>query len=165
MFTFIIDNYNNLPNYTTFIKANIVPRHLTKNRFELLMNNKFFTPLFEPELHNPHMPICMFSSDGVWSELNQMSTSPDLARHPVKYFHTYNELMSLYFENPIIPKYISFAPGANYIIPKEMIYKYPLEFYQQLREFISYDKLPWEAHIIERALYSIWLSNFKLKQI
>ena len=38
--TFIIDNYENLPDYTTFCKGNIFPRHISREKFEKLMNNK-----------------------------------------------------------------------------------------------------------------------------
>ncbi len=162
MFTFIIDNYDKLPEYTTFCKGNIFPRHLTKNKFEELMNNKFFTPLFEPSQHKPIMPICMFSSDGCWSEINSGIAVPDPTLHPTKYFNSYNDLLYFLFEDAIIPKYITFAAGANYVVPKNYILKYSVNFYKNLRAFVSHCQLAGECHLIERALYSIWLGNFKV---
>jgi hypothetical protein len=161
--TFIIDNYNNLPDVTTFCKGNIFPRHVSKELFENVMNSQCFTPIFDFTLHNPQMPISMFSSDGYYSEINNswyMGTW-----HPRKYVTTnYNDFLDYIFENPLHPNYITFVPGANYVVPKNYILKYPVEFYMNLRKFVSYEHLPIEAHIIERSLYTIWLGNFKVNK-
>lgn len=158
--TFIIDNYDDLPDYTTFIKGNVFPRHVGKDYFESLMNNNFFTPIFDYKLHNPSMPVCMFSSEGNYSEINNnwyMNSG-----HPVKYFNSYNNFLNFIFESPLHPNYITFAPGGNYVVPKNNILKYNIEFYKNLRKFVEYDPLPIEAHIIERSLYTIWMCNFKI---
>jgi hypothetical protein len=158
--TFIIDNYNNLPNITTFCKGNIFPRHISREFFENVMNNQYFTPIFDYKLHNPQMPISMFSSDGSYSEINNswyMGTW-----HPRKYITTnYNDFLDYIFENPLHPNYITFAPGGNYVVPKNYILKYPVEFYMNIRKLVSYETLPIEAHIVERSLCIIWLGNFK----
>lgn len=159
MMTFIIDNYNNLPDYITFIKGNIFPRHVSKEYFEKIINNKFFTPIFDYTLHQVQMPTCMFSSDGSFSEYNNswyMGTW-----HPRKYLTTnYNDYLSYIFKNPIHPQYVTFAPGGNYVVPKENVLKYPIEFYKNLRKFVGYEQQPIEAHIVERSLYTIWVGNF-----
>ncbi len=160
--TFIIDNYENIPEVTTFCKGNIFPRHLQKEKFEELMNNKFFTPLFDYTLHTPYMPVCMFSSDGMWSEINNdwyLNESK-----PKKYFSSYNSFLEFIFENPIKPSYVTFAPGANYVVPKNYITKYNIEFYINLRKFVEHHQFSVESHIIERALPTIWLGNFKINQ-
>ena len=160
MMTFIIDNYNDLPDYTTFVKGNMFPRHVGKEKFEKIMNNKFFTPIFDYTLHQTQMPTCMFSSDGNFSEINNswyMGTW-----HPRKYFTTtYNDYLNYIFSNPLHPNYVTFAPGGNYVVPKENILKYPVEFYKNLRKFVAYEHLPIESHIVERSLYTIWLGPFE----
>jgi hypothetical protein len=158
--TFIIDNYENLPDYTTFIKGNIFPRHVSKETFEKLMNSKFFTTIFDYKLHNPQMPISMFSSEGNYSEINNNWYM--LTWHPRKYFNSYNEYLNFIFDNPVLPQYITFAPGGNYVVPKENILKYPIEFYKNIRKFVSYEQLPIESHIVERSLYTIWSGNFSV---
>ncbi len=160
MFTFIIDNYHNLQDVTTFCKSNIVPRHMGIDKFEKMMNNSYFTPLFDTSLHKPHMPVCMFSSDGCWSEINNGGVLIDVNIHPAKYFTVYNELLKFLFVNPVLPNYITFCPGANYVVPREVILKYSRNFYRNLRHFVSHCRLPGEAHLIERALYTIWMCNF-----
>jgi hypothetical protein len=158
--TFIIDNYNQLPEYTTFCKGNVFPRHVTIETFEKLMNNKFFTPIFDYKLHEPYMPICMFSSDGNFSEINNSWYMKE--GKPSKYFKNYNDFLNFIFINPFIPNYNTFAPGGNYVVPKNMILKYNIEFYKNLRTFVSHDSFSSESHIIERALYTIWLCNFEV---
>lgn len=158
--SFIIDNYNELPEYTTFCKGNVFPRHVTIETFEKLMNNKYFTPIFDYKLHKPYMPICMFSSDGNFSEINNSWYMNE--GKPSKYFTNYNDFLNFVFVNPFIPNYNTFAPGGNYIVPKNMILKYGIEFYKNLRTFVSHDSFSSESHIIERALYTIWLCNFEV---
>ena len=161
-FTYIVDNYDSLPEYITFCKGNIFPRHMMKSRFEQLMNNKCFTPLFEPSYaHKPEMPMCMFACDGAWSEINNGISLPEPTKHPTKYISSYNELLKFCFINPVLPNYITFAAGGNYVVPKNNILKYSKLFYQNLRFIISHHQLAGEAHLVERALYTIWMCNFK----
>ncbi len=158
--SFIIDNYYELPEYTTFCKGNVFPRHVTIETFEKLMDNKYFTPIIDYKLHKPYMPICMFSSDGNFSEINNSWYMNE--GKPSKYFRNYNDFLKFIFVNPFIPNYNTFAPGANYIVPKNMILKYGIEFYKNLRTFVSHNSFSSESHIIERALYTIWLCNFEV---
>jgi len=126
------------------------------------MNNKFFTPLFDYSLHTPNIPVCMFSSDGMWSEINNNWYLNE--GKPKKYFSSYNSFLEFIFENPIKPLYVTFAPGANYVVPKNYITKYNIEFYINLRKFVEHHQFSVESHIIERALPTIWLGNFKINQ-
>ena len=72
--------------------------------------------------------------------------------------------MRFCFIDPVIPKYIRFAPGANYIVPRENILKIPKIFYENLKVFVSHcaTAIPGESHIIERAFHTIWNSNFEI---
>jgi hypothetical protein len=158
-FTYIIDNYDNLPDCVIFVKGNVFPRHVTKEFFEGIMNNDHFTPIEDPKMHKVKWPVSLFSSDGGYCEINN---SWYTKHFETKYFNNYNDFIKFCFINPVIPRYVRFAPGANYIVPKENILKLPKQFYENLRFFISYTQLPGEAHIIERALYTFWTSNFEI---
>ena len=161
-FTFIIDNYDKLPEYTTFCKGNIFPRHMSEKRFEELVDNQCFTPLFDHSYeHQPKMPVCMFSCDGAWSEINNGISLPDKSQHPTKYISSYNDLLKFCFTDALIPQYITFAAGGNYVVPRNNILKYTKTFYQNLRFIISHHQLSGESHLVERALYTIWMCNFK----
>jgi hypothetical protein len=52
--------------------------------------------------------------------------------------------------------YLAFAPGSNYIVPRENILKHSKDFYIKLRSFLDWTVYPGEAQIIERSLYYIW---------
>lgn len=158
-FTFIIDNYDNLPENTIFTKGNVFPRHVSKDYFNRVMNNKYFTLIEDWEMHNPKFPIAFFSSDGGFCEINN---SWYLKHHQTKYFKNYNDFLRLIYKKPLIPRYTRFAPGGNYIVPKSQILKLPKIVYENLRMFISHCQLPGETHIIERAIYTLWNSNFEL---
>ena len=160
-FTYIIENYDHLPNCVAFLKGNLFPRHISESFFDQISNNNFYTPIFEPIRHKPRWPVSAIFSDTSYVEINN---SWFLNEHPVKYFYSYNDFLKFCFKNPVIPKYIQFAPGANYIVPKQNILKLPKIFYENLRKFISYTALPGEAHIIERALHTIWTSNYLINE-
>jgi hypothetical protein len=147
---YIIDNYDDLPPSVMFIKSNIFPRHMTKEEFDAVCERTEFTPLLSKE-HKTYMPVCYYDENEVFNEKNN---SWYVYEYPAKFFQTYHEFaeeMGLQS-----PSYIPFAPGANYIVPRENILKHPKEFYAKLKGYVDYTQLPGEAHIIERALYSIW---------
>jgi len=161
-FTFIIDHYDELPDVTIFAKGNIFPRHVTQTYFDRIMNNEYFTPIEDHRMHKEKWPAGLFSADGGFCQLNG---DQYLHNHPLRYFATYNDFLTFCYKDPLIPRYLRFAPGGNYIVPRENILKLPKIFYENLRLFISYCPLPGEAHIIERALYTLWMSNFELNDI
>lgn len=157
--TYIIEHYDALPDCVIFTKGNVFPRHVTESVFQRLMNNAYFTPIEDFHMHRPQFPIAFFSSDGGFCEINN---SWYLQHHETKYFHDYNDFLRYCFQNPVIPRYIRFAPGGNYVIPKENILKLPKVFYENLRTFVSHCQLPGEAHIIERSLHTLWTANFPI---
>lgn len=170
--TFIIDNYENLPPVISFIKSNVIGRHVSKEMFDRLVNNKCFTAIEDwleyenidcnkPSIQNNYI---LLACDGGFMETND-SWYCFVAKHTKQYFNTYNDFIKFCFVDPIYPKYVRFAPGANYVVPRDYILKYNKTFYENLRTFVSYSRLPTEAHIIERALYTIWTCNYKVTEI
>jgi len=148
---YIVDNYDSLPDCVMFIKSNIFPRHMTKEEFDAVCGNRTFTPLLS-KTHKTYMPTCFYDENGVFNEINN---SWYIHEYPCKFFEAYYEFAEKM--NLPSPSYIPFAPGACYIVPKENIRKHSKEFYGKLKEYVEYAQLPGEAHIIERALYTIWL--------
>jgi len=159
--TYIIDNYDNLPSCTLFVKGNIFPRHISEEYFDHISNSEIFTPIIEPIRHATSWPMNLILNDTCYLELNN---SWYLNHHSVKYFHNYNDFLRFLYINPIIPKYLNFAPGANYIVPRQNILRIPRIFYKNLRFFISYTALPGEAHLLERSLTTIWTTNFSISE-
>jgi len=163
--TFVIDHYDALPQRTLFVTGNVFPRHISRERFDQIFNNDFFTPLEDPKKHKDNWPISFSASDGGFCEKNN-SWYLFTGAHPTKYFHDYNHFLEFCFQDPIIPRYIRFAPAANYVVPRENILKYPKVFYENLRTFVSHCEtaIPGESHILERAFHTIWSGNFKLSE-
>ena len=157
--TFIIENYAQLPPCILFMKGNLVPRHVSMEYFDKISNNNYFTPIIEPSKHDTTWPVCGMLSDTQYAEYNN---SWYLSHFPVCYFQSLNEFLQFCFLNPVLPRYVTFAPGANYVVPRENLLRLPKVFYQNLRTFISYASLPGEAHIIERALSTIFTSNYEV---
>lgn len=162
-FTFIIDHYADLPDCTIFTKGNIFPRHVSQAYFNRIINNDFFTPIEDYRQHRENWPVCFFSSDGGFCEINN-SWYLHINHHPTKYFHDYNDFLRFCFKEPVIPRYNRFAPGACYIVPKSNILKLPKIFYENLRTFVSHGQLIGEAHIIERAFHTLWTANFEVSE-
>jgi len=164
--TFIIEFYGELPDNIVFMKGNTIGRHVSEDKFKRLVKNKFFTCIEECESHNPHQKslkngFAMITCDGGWMEKNNSWYLKHHA-HPVKYFLSYNDFLNFCFDNPVLPKYIRFAPGGCYIVPKEQILKYDLIFYKNLKLFAEHSRVSGEGQLIERALYTIWNCDFEV---
>lgn len=161
--TFIIDHYENLPEVTIFATGNVFPRHVFQDHFDRIANSALFNPIEDRRKWKESWPTSFFSSDGGYCEINN---SWYLEFHPTKYFNDYNDFSRFCYKDPVIPRYIRFAPGANYSVPKCNILKLPKVFYQNLQTFVSHCEtaIPGESHIIERALFTLWTSNFELAE-
>lgn len=158
--TFIINHYDNLPDCMIFIKGNVMPRHVSQEYFNKIINNTSFTPIIDRKMHGKTFwPISFFDKDGLFNEINNSWYTKYFSK---KYFSTYNDFLRLFYKNPGVHFYTRFAPGANYIVPKETILRLPKIVYENLRLFVSHATLPSEAHILERALYTIWTSKKQL---
>ena len=73
-----------------------------------------------------------------------------------KFFKSYDKFMNTFFVNYKPKNYIRFSPGCNYIIPSKNIYNYKKDLYVKLRALVDYAPVIGEAHILERALYTIF---------
>jgi len=148
--SWIVDNYEKLPETVMFIKGTIFKKCIPKEEFDLVCDNKTYTPLLKKD-HVVDGKINYYK-DEMYYEVNN---SWWFNHYKHKYFHSYKE-----FADKMglpSPEYLPFAPGACYIVPKENILKRSKEFYIKLRDFCDYDPLPSEAHAVERAFHTIWL--------
>ena len=164
--TFIIDHYDNLPDIVCFVKGNTIDRHVSKEVSDRLINNKCFTPIEDWKSHDPNQQAllngyAMISCDGGWMETND-SWYLNHPKHPTKYFRNYNDFLRFCFKDPVLPKYVRFPPGGNFVVPKEYILKYDKIFYQNLRTFTRHTRVSGEGQMIERALFTIWIGNFEV---
>lgn len=151
-FTYIIENYDHLPDVALYTKANIF-KYISKEELDQVKDNKTFTPLLTQH-HKTYerdgVQIC-FYEQGMYFEINN---GWYLHEHPTRTEYTAHEVAHLMGIADMT--YVPFAPGSNYIVPKENIRKHPKEFYEQLRSYLTWAVYPGEAQIIERGLFTLW---------
>ena len=147
-FTYIIDNYDNLPDVAIYAKANFL-KYITKKEFDKVKDNTTFTPLLTQH-HKVYEPICRYNN-GMYEEVNNRWY---LTPHPCKDETTEMELIVMLGMSD--KEYVQFAPGSGYIIPKENLMKHTKGFYEKLRSYLEWDIYPGEAQLMERGAYYLW---------
>lgn len=150
---FIVDNYDNLPDVAVYTKANLF-KYITQTEFDEIKDNKTFTPLLTKN-HKTYSDlegvVCFYDENGMYNERNDYWY---LREHATKSINSANELkQALGLEGK---KYLTFAPGSNYILPKKNILKHSKDFYEKLRSYLEWSVYPGEAQLIERGLYYLW---------
>ena len=152
-FSFICDNYDNLPDVAVYTKANLF-KYISKEEFDLVKDNKEFTPLLtlKHATYGSNGVETCFYQGGMYYEINNFWY---LGAHPVRDETAIKELSDMLGITQL--SYVPFAPGSSYILPKETIRKHPKVFYEKLRWYLSWDRYPGEAMIIERGMLTAWL--------
>jgi len=149
--SFLIANYERLPDVFIWGKTNLF-KYISKEEFDKVKDNKAFTPLLTQN-HKVYSDakgkVCYYKK-GMYYERND---SWYLNVHPAK-VKNWKEWAQM-FDLPN-PKYIPFAPGGNYILTKEVVHKYPVDFYRKMRQTLLYTQLPGEAQLCERSYYLLW---------
>ena len=138
----IIDNYETLPPSFALLKGNILDRHMDSESFSSAIKNRRFTPLFRDQKLLELEGISFLISPGLLAEVNN---SWYAGHSTSRYFANLNDFL----------QFVTFAPGANYIVQDFQIIKYPLEFWKTLREVVSYDFFVSEAWMFERLFHFI----------
>jgi len=148
-FTYIIENYDNLPEVAVYTKANLF-KYISQGEFNLVKDNRTFTPLLTRH-HKVYLPVCYYSEDGMYNEINDYWYIP--IHHPksIIAFESLKDLLGMRSR-----VYNKFAPGSNYIVPRENIRKHPIDYYKRLRDYLTWTTYPGEAQMIERSLYELW---------
>jgi len=144
-FTFIIDNYEKLPEVAIYTKANLF-KYITPQEFDLVKDTTEFTPLLTQN-HKTYMPVCYYQ-EGMYHEINNYFY---LGVHPARYANEIKYIFQMEKRT-----YNAFAPGSNYIVPKKNILKHPLSLYNKLRSYLEWDRYPGDAQLMERNLYYLW---------
>ena len=105
-FTFIIDNYDNLPEVAIYTKANLF-KYITKEEFDKVKDNKEFTPLLTQnhKTYSDMNGIVCFYKDGMYYERNDLWY---LGSHPTMTSERAIELEHLLGLDRL--DYIPFAP-------------------------------------------------------
>lgn len=147
-FTFIIDNYDNLPDVAVYSKANLF-KYISKEEFDKIKDNKTFTPILTQN-HKEKTGVCYYKDNIYW----EINNNWFLIAHKPKSMESVTSLKAILGIDQM--DFIPFAPGSNYIVPRENILKHSKEHYKKLRSFLEWDVYPGEAMIMERGLYNLW---------
>lgn len=125
----IINNYRNLADYTVFLQGDPLAHWDRFDHFDA----------------NEYKPL------GTWYRCDKTGL-PHHAGLPLEYLY---EALKTH-DNPM-PDLIEFYAGAQYVVPKQNILHYPIQFYQKAYEMhYSLDIMPW---VIERFWDLIWTNK------
>jgi hypothetical protein len=160
---YIIDNYEDLPERVGFIKGNVFPRHISKEKFLARIKEPGFVPLYhedstlKPKYHKifKWRLIAQHVAPGYYMEIaNDWYCRAKKNQNGKFYTDLRGFLKDLLGVEK--PEYISFVPGACMIVPKNKILRWPVEFYIKLYEIVSYEFFPLEAYHLERSMLYVF---------
>ena len=185
--TFIIDNYDNLPDITIFLKGNIfkpfegnlesnknkpLTYYTTEKRFIQTLNAEvYFSAWYNPDRYItcPETPKSMLDEGLMQQPLNycDFSTNSDLEHR--YFYHPYQVLDWCFVDFPK-EQTIKFLPASNMALPKKNILNYSKGLYEKLKHIINYEpdysfncNIPAECYLLERIFYMIWTNKFTEK--
>lgn len=160
---YIVENYDNLADINILIKGNILTRTYTnRERFIYALNANWFVPIDNDPIGTGIPNYYEPWSDGIY--VNDSSHVEKLERFMGEhsYLKVYPRIKNIkdFLEDLFIikkmPDYLSFCPGANFVVPKHNILKYTKNFYQKMMDYTNYHSNPMEAHMFERVLPLAW---------
>jgi len=140
-YTYICDNYDNLPEYTIFLQGN--PFDHSPNIISNLnkyINNKELDIDFE-----------------FLSEALIVNTVSDNHRIFGKCMDIYNTWNRIFNEVVSGDKELRFGCGAQFIVSKNTILKKPREFYENIVNILGYNIDPNQGHDVERLHHNIFM--------
>ena len=149
---FICTYYSDLPDRIVFCKSNIFPRHLSEASFFSLLHDTSPLVFLSESFHADNNELISLFSSPSFIEFNDSWYS---CQYPKKYFNNFFDFYSWFFvQYPPFgyPVFLSFSPGANYIVDRDLILSRPLQFYQSLLACVSHSQYSGESHFVERAL-------------
>lgn len=181
-FSFFTEHYNDIPSVMCICKGNMIGRHCSQEYFDRVCHNTWFTYLYEEKAareryskpseemlranhgKDPNADcIASIVSESQYIEKNT-SWYAQSENHPNRYFDDYDDLLKFVYKDPVIPKYILFAPGACYIVEREQIKKHTPVFYSNMNLIMNYGlkpSFPSEAHMVERMLPTIFEAAYE----
>jgi len=160
--SFIIENYDTLPDYTLFGKGNMVPRHITLEDYELntALLQEDVVPMFSPSYVEQNARVATVTATGWYKEKNN-DWYVRFSRH--RFFSSLNDMGRFLYSNWVDWDFIPFSPGACYLVSRERLKDIPIANYFCLRSILEYDFFPSEAWMIERLLGPLFRLELQLR--
>lgn len=150
---YLIENYNNLPDVFLWGKTNLF-KYVDEDYFKKALEDNTFKPLlkFDHRTYSDQYGVICKYEEEIYQERadSWFFNNPDLAHKFVNWSHWMSYL------NLPEKAFIPFAPGGNYILTKDRVHNYSKDFYQKMRDTLTYATHPAEAHACERTYYTLW---------
>ncbi len=171
---YFADQYEVLPEIILLLKGNLIGRHCSKEYFERVRQNTWFTYLYEERGKEDRYAkrtaadtapgAAFWATESQFAEINNSwyVRSPN---HPHRYFDCYDDLLRFVYADPVIPRYCLFAPGGCYILRREQVYLHGPAFYRNLSRLMDYGTggdFPSEAYQVERMLPVIFEMRYRV---
>jgi len=150
---YLVDNYDNLPDVFLWGKTNLF-KYITKEEYDSVKDNKTFTPLLtqgHKTYEDNNGQVCYYHA-GMYHERNDDWYASQFS---AKYFQTYKDFAQA-FQLPS-PSYIPFNPGGNFILTRERVHRYSVDYYKRMADILPYAREPREAFFCERSYNTMWL--------
>lgn len=161
-FEFIINNYENLPDRIGLTKANVFPRHISKELFTSRLHQTGFISFygeglsFTPNYHRLYRRrlVAQQIFSGFYLEINNNWYCK--TRKVGRFFPRLDDLFQyLYGRNA--PRYQMFVPGACAVVEAVRVRQWGKDVYKRLFEATSYEFFPVEAFHVERAFLNLFM--------
>lgn len=159
---FTISKYKNLPDRIGLTKANVFPRHISKENFQSRLQQTGFISFygesesFAPKYHRVYSRrlVAQQIASGFYLEINNNWYCKTRKRG--HYFPRFDDLFQyLYGRNA--PRYQLFVPGACAVVEASQVRQWSKDVYSRLFDATSYDFFPVEAFHVERAFLNLFL--------
>lgn len=154
-FEWIASNYDSLPDRVAFLKSNIIPRHVANlDALEQLLAKETGIVMLwsDPAFSSSH-----FQDSKLFQNFYvERNNSWFMAASPERKFSDFDAFMEFVFTDWIRPKWVPFAPGACYVVSRELVEAVPKELFLFLLEVSTYKFFPAESYAVERALWLIF---------
>lgn len=156
----IIANYDSLPDRIAFVKSNVIPRHISESAFARKIKSGTFQQLWSQDgFRSNHFQESMLMG-GEYLERNnswyfRQTETVSLFRD----FDSFSDFLIV--PNRQRPKWLSFAPGACYLVTRENILRAPRAVFEFLQRVSSYRFFPKEAYAVERILQAIFTGDLE----
>ena len=157
IFHFIYNHYDNLPELVAFLEGNPFD-HCNREKLNILLKNTFFTSLESYE-NVPDSTSAIKCSDTGWMEINNSWYIGHIEHiHNTRKckYRSYDDFMLDIFKNYVRPQWVRFAPGGQYLVEKTRLLFYSKQFWKKLLDLVSHSQHTPEAHMCERALWTIF---------
>lgn len=160
IFSFIEDNYENLPNSFGFCQG-FPFDHCKKETFDRLIINNTLTKL---EDYHHLIPCNNVDELGFFYEHNDnwYIGAHNHTMNQTCQFNTFDEFMNSIFKNYSHLEKLSFSPGSQFIVEKERVLYYPKKFWSHLNNIFTRRSMT-EGHIIERSMFLIMGNIYEVK--